>query len=117
MSLPAGSLIIYNVAHLAASPHKSSDRAYTVCGRHQPPVTTGASPERRVFLYYVYAKCSSYMKCRRKFRRRFPNAPTFITKTIYNYVKSFRATRSIPDSKRTRRKRVLTKEKLDEIGD
>jgi len=40
-----------------------------------------------------------------------------ITKTIYNYVKSFRATCSIPDNKRTRRQHVLTKEKLDEIGD
>jgi len=81
MSLPAGSLIIYNVAHLAAS-----------------HITTGTSPERCVFLYYVYAKYSSYMKCCKKFRQRFPNAPMFIMKTIYNYVKSFRATFSIPET-------------------
>jgi hypothetical protein len=50
------------------------------------------------------------MKCRRKFRRRFSNAPTMsITKTINNFVKSFRATFSIPDSKRTRRQHVLKK--------
>jgi len=92
------------------STHVLSDRAYKICGRHQPPYTTGTSPERRVFLHYVHAKCSYCIKCRRKFRRRFPNAPRMsITKTNNNFVKSFRATCSIPDSKRTRRQHVLKK--------
>lgn len=96
--------------------HVLSDRAYKVCVCHHPPYTIGTSPEPRVFLYYVYAKCSSCMKCRRKFRRRFPCAPTMsTTKAINNFVKSFRATCSIPDSKRACRQHVL-KKKLDEIG-
>lgn len=90
--------------------HVLSDRAYKVCVCHHPPYTIGTSPEPRVFLYYVYAKCSSCMKCRRKFRRRFPCAPTMsTTKAINNFVKSFRATCSIPDSKRACRQHVLKK--------
>jgi hypothetical protein len=119
MSLPAGSLIIYNVAHLATSPH----RPYRIELIRSVGVISHQSqlgPHQNVACF-----CIMYM----------PNAVPIwsvvensdgdflmhlsITKTICNYVKSFRGPCSIPDSKRTRRprQRELTKEKLDEIGD
>ena len=69
-----------------------------------------------MFLYNTYVKYRSYKKCARKFRRRFPHAPVPNVTTVYKYVKRFRATGSVLDTKRSRRRHVLTVEKLDEIG-
>lgn len=119
MSLPAGSLIIYNVPHLAASPNTPYriELIRSVCViSHQSQL----GPHQNAACF-----CIMYM----------PNAvPTWSVVENSNgeflmhlclsrkqftisYVKSFRATCYIPDSKRTRKQHVLTKEKLNETGD
>jgi hypothetical protein len=58
----------------------------------------------------------SYKKCCPNFRPNSPDAPTPNTTEIYKYVEMFRATGSVVDRTRTRRRHVLTEEKLDEVG-
>ena len=60
-------------------------------------------------------KKSSWRKCRRKFRRQFPDSHV-PDKTIYRHVKKFNDSGSMQNKKPQVNKRVLTDEKLDEIG-
>jgi diphthamide synthase subunit DPH2 len=66
--------------------------------------------EQRVFLYDTYVK--SLRKCRRKFRdERIPRR-----QTIHNLVNKLKSTGLLINKKQKQKRRVLTKEKLDEIG-
>lgn len=72
--------------------------------------------EQRVFLIELYAKYSSYIKCRRKFRRKYPESDVPSKSMIERLVKKFHSTGSVLDLKKRRRRSILTEEKLDEIG-
>jgi hypothetical protein len=70
--------------------------------------------EQRVFLYDTYVKYGSARKCRRKFRRKFRNERT--RQTIQNLMNKLRTTGLLIDKKETPKCRVLTEEKLGDIG-
>ena len=74
------------------------------------------STEQRVFLIELYAKYSSYIKCRRKFQRKYPESDVPSKSMIERLVKKFHSTGSVLDLKKRRRRSILTEEKLDEIG-
>jgi Fe2+ transport system protein FeoA len=68
--------------------------------------------EQRVFLYDTYVKYGSAGKCRRKFRgERVPSR-----QTIHNLVNKLRTMGFLIGKKTKHKCRVLTEEKLDEIG-
>ncbi|PSN54402.1 hypothetical protein C0J52_21882 [Blattella germanica] len=61
-------------------------------------------------------KQHSWRRCRRKFRRRYPDAPVPDRTTICRLFKKFNETGSVANKKPRVNKRVLTEEKLDEIA-
>jgi hypothetical protein len=61
-------------------------------------------------------KTNSYKSCRRKFRRKFPHTPCPPGDTISELVKKVRTHGILIDRKPLKRNRVLTEEKLDDIG-
>ncbi|PSN49543.1 hypothetical protein C0J52_04992 [Blattella germanica] len=61
-------------------------------------------------------KQHSWRRCRRKFRRRYPDAPVPDRTTICRLFKKFNETGSDANKKPRVNKRVLTEEKLDEIA-
>jgi transposase len=73
------------------------------------------STEQRVFLIELYAKYSSYIKCRRKFQRKYPDSDVPSKSMIERLVKKFHSTGSVLDLKKRRRRSILTEEKLNEI--
>jgi transposase len=72
--------------------------------------------EQRVFLYDTYVKYGSAGKSRRKFRRQFRGERVPSRQTIHNLVNKLRTTGFLIDKKTKHKRRVLTEEKLDEIG-
>jgi transposase len=72
--------------------------------------------EQRVFLYDAYVKCGSARKCRRKFRRKFRGETVPSRQTIHNLVNKLRSTGLLIDKKQKHKRRVLTEEKLDDMG-
>ena len=56
------------------------------------------------------------MKCRAKFRRQFPGISVSYKSTIQKLVKKLQTTGSLLDKKHVVVKKVLTEEKLDDIG-
>jgi hypothetical protein len=72
--------------------------------------------EQRVFLYDSYVKCGSARRCRRKFCRKYPGNTVPSTRGIHKLIDKVRSTGSLLDKKPARKRRVLTEEKLDEIG-
>ncbi|PSN44911.1 hypothetical protein C0J52_26303, partial [Blattella germanica] len=61
-------------------------------------------------------KQHSWRRSRRKFRRRYPDAPVPDRTTICRLFKNFNETGSVANKKPRVNKRVLTEEKLDEIA-
>jgi transposase len=74
------------------------------------------SLEQRVFLYDTYLKYGSGGKCCRKFRRKFHDERVPSRRTINNLVNKLRTTGLLIDKKTKHNHRVLTEEKLDDIG-
>jgi hypothetical protein len=72
--------------------------------------------QQRLFLYDSYVKCNSARKSQRKFEREFPGVRVPTRYAIHYLVNKVRKTGVLRDSKPRRRRRVLTEEKLDEIG-
>jgi transposase len=72
--------------------------------------------EQRVYLYDTYVKYGSARKCRRKFRRKFCDETVPSRQTIHNLVNKVRSTGLLIDKKQKHKRRVLTEEKLDDIG-
>jgi gamma-glutamylcysteine synthetase len=72
--------------------------------------------EKRVFLYDTYVKYESTRKCRWKFRRKFGDERVPCKQTIHNLVNKLRSTGLLIDKKQKHKRRVLTEEKLDDIG-
>jgi transposase len=72
--------------------------------------------EQRVFLYVTYVKYGSARKCRRKFRRKFCGERVPSRQTIHNLVNKLRTTGLLIENKQKHKRRVLTEEKLDDIG-
>ena len=72
----------------------------------------------RVYIHNKYMKsrklCS---ETRRKFRVKFPGGPVHNPSTIRRKAKRFKETGSIKNRKVYRRRHVLTKETLDQIGE
>jgi translation elongation factor EF-G len=61
-------------------------------------------------------KCGSAIRRRRKFRRIFPGNIVPSTRGFHELTKTVWTTRALLDKKYTRKRRVLAKEKIDEIG-
>ena len=74
------------------------------------------STEQRIFICSTFMKQHSWRRCRRKFRRRYPDAPVPDRTTICRLFKKFNETGSVANKKPRVNKRVLTEEKLDEIA-
>jgi hypothetical protein len=74
------------------------------------------SVEQRVFIYDTFVKHSSWRKCCRKFRRKYPDLTVPCKSTIYKIVKKVRKTGSVLDKKKHRKRHILTEEILDDIG-
>jgi hypothetical protein len=72
--------------------------------------------EQRVFLYDTYVKYRSARKCRRKFRHKFHDERVPSRHTIHNLVNTLRTTELLIAKKQKHKCRVLTVEKLDDIG-
>jgi transposase len=72
--------------------------------------------QQRIFLYDSYVKCNSARKSQRKFGRKFPGVRVPTRYAIHYLVNKVRKTGVLRDSKPKRQRRVLTEEKLDEIG-
>ncbi|XP_069683792.1 probable ATP-dependent RNA helicase DDX52 isoform X1 [Periplaneta americana] len=72
--------------------------------------------EQRIFLYDTYVKCSSARQCQTNFHHKFPDVTIPSRTTVHNLVNKVRRTGSILNKKRVQERRVLTEEKLDEIG-
>jgi hypothetical protein len=72
--------------------------------------------EQRVFLYDTHAKYGSSGMCRRKFRRKFRDERVPSTQIIHNLVNNVRTTGHTIHKKQKHKRRVLTEEKLDDIG-
>jgi hypothetical protein len=56
------------------------------------------------------------IKCRRKFRRKFSDERVPNRQTMYSLLNKFRTTWLLVHRKKKRKRRVLTEEKLDDIG-
>ncbi|PSN57363.1 hypothetical protein C0J52_02895 [Blattella germanica] len=74
------------------------------------------STEQSIFICSTFMKQHSWRRCRRKFRRRYPDAPVPDRTTICRLFKKFNETGSVANKKPRVNKRVLTEEKLDEIA-
>lgn len=72
--------------------------------------------EQRIFLYDTYVKYSSARRCRREFQQRFAGVRIPSRSTIHDLVNKVRRTGSFLNKKHVRQRRVLTEEKLDEVG-
>jgi transposase len=72
--------------------------------------------EQRVFMYGTCVKCGSARKCRREFRRKFLDEEVLSRQTVHNVVNTLRITGLLIDKKQKHKRRVLTEEKLDDIG-
>jgi Fe2+ transport system protein FeoA len=72
--------------------------------------------DQRVFVYDTYVKYGSAGKCRRKFQRKFHGERVPSRQTIHNLVNKLRTMGFLIDKKTEHKRRVLTEEKLDEIG-
>jgi transposase len=72
--------------------------------------------EQSVYLYDIYVKYKSARKCRRKFRRKSRDERVPVRQTVHNLVNKFRSTGLLIDNKQKHKHRVLTEEKLDDIG-
>jgi transposase len=68
--------------------------------------------EQHVFVYETHVKYESATKCQRKFCDEKDHG----IETIHNLVNKFRATGLLGDKKQKHKHRVLTEEKLDDIG-
>ena len=72
----------------------------------------------RVYIHNTYTKSSkSCSETRRKFLVKFPGGPVSNPSTIRRLAKIFKETGSIKNRKVYRRRHVLTKETLDQIGE
>ena len=67
------------------------------------------------FFCNIFMKKSSWRKCRRKFRRQFPDSRWPDKTTIYRLVKIINETGSVQNKKRQVNKRALTDDKLGGI--
>lgn len=72
--------------------------------------------EQRIFIYDNFVKCGCWRKCCRRFLRNFPEFPAPSKSMMYRLVSKVRSSGSLLDLKPKRRRRVLTEEKLGEIG-
>jgi hypothetical protein len=72
--------------------------------------------EQRVFLYVTHVKYGSARKCRRKFWHKFRDERVPSRQTVHNLVNKLRTTGLVIDKKQKHTRRVLTEEKLDDIG-
>jgi hypothetical protein len=72
--------------------------------------------EQRVLLYDTCVKYETVRKCQRKFRRKFRYERVPSRQTIHNLVNNLRTTELLMDKKQKHKCRVLTEEKLDDIG-
>lgn len=73
--------------------------------------------EQRLFMYDTYVKSGCVRTVRRRFAHKFKNVTIPHRKTIHAIVNKVRQTGSLLDKRRTvSKRRVLTEEKLDEIG-
>jgi response regulator of citrate/malate metabolism len=71
--------------------------------------------EQRVFIYNAYVKYGSTRKCRRKFPHKIRDERFPSRQRIHNLVNKLR-TGHLIDKKQKHKRRVLTEEKLDDIG-
>jgi hypothetical protein len=71
--------------------------------------------EQRVFVYNTYVKYASARKCRRKFRRKFRGERVPSRQTIHDLVNNLRRAGFLIGKKTKHKRQVLT-EKLDEKG-
>jgi transposase len=67
-------------------------------------------------MYDTYVKSGSARKVRRRFRHKFQNVTVPQRETVHRLVNKVRWTGSVLDRKAESKRRVLTEEKLDEIG-
>jgi transposase len=72
--------------------------------------------EQYVFLYDTLVKYESAGKCRQTFRCKFRDERVPSRQTIYNLVNKLRTMGLLIDKKTEHKRRVLTEEKLDDIG-
>jgi hypothetical protein len=72
--------------------------------------------EQRAFLYDTYVKYISAAKCRQNFRRKFHNERVPSRQIIHNLMNKRKTTGLLIDSRQKHKPRVLTEEKLDDIG-
>lgn len=73
--------------------------------------------EQRLFMYDAYVKSGCVRTVRRRFAHKFQDVTIPHRKTIHAIVNKVRQTGSLLDKKRTvSKRRVLTEEKLDEVG-
>jgi transposase len=72
--------------------------------------------EQCVFLYDSYVKYRAAGKCRQKFRSKFRDESVPSRQTIHNLVNKLRTMGLLIDKKQKHKCRVLTEEKLDDIG-
>jgi hypothetical protein len=72
--------------------------------------------EQSVFLYDSYVIYGSARNCRRKFRCKFYDGRVPSRQTIHNLVNKLRTRELLIDKKQKYKRRVLTEEKLDDIG-
>jgi hypothetical protein len=74
------------------------------------------SLKQHVFMYVTHVKYGFARKCQRKFRRQFRYERVPSRQTVRNLVNKLRTTRLLIDKKQKHKRRVLTEEKLDDIG-
>ncbi|PSN39894.1 hypothetical protein C0J52_07946 [Blattella germanica] len=72
--------------------------------------------EQRVFINNTCIKCSSWRRCRCRFQRKLPEVHPPSKYAIYKIAKQFRETGSVLNKKPERKYRVLTDERLNDIG-
>jgi hypothetical protein len=72
--------------------------------------------EQRVPLYDSQVKCGSAGNRRRKFRRKFHDESVPSRQTIHNLMNKLKTTGLIIDKKQKNKRRVITEEKLNDIG-
>jgi transposase len=72
--------------------------------------------EQLTFLYDIHVKYGSARKCRRKFVHKFCDERVPSRKTIHNLVNKLRTTGLLIVKKQNHKRRLLTEEKLDDIG-
>ncbi len=70
---------------------------------------------QRIFLLEQYFHSYSYARCRLEFMRKFPGQDVPNKSSISRLVSKFRATGSVLNKERNRRRHVLTPEKIDAI--